>query len=87
MNRSPTECQPCDAFVQHETEAPGFFVTHDCPRCGGAGVRENCGNCHRDHHRGGWNSCPSERKHCVHPACVAAEAARPTPAETKGATR
>ena len=54
--------QPCNNFVRGEMEYhyTGIGITHDCPRCGGDGVRVFCATCCRDHHVGGWESCHAE---------------------------
>jgi hypothetical protein len=55
LNRTPKQCQPCDAFKAHEQSMIGGAQPHQCPICGG--TRYFCGNCYTDHHEGGWNSC------------------------------
>ena len=71
LNKSETMCQPCDNF----TDDPSHGNPHGCNSCDG--LRYFCTNCFRDHHSGGWQTCPGNgsRALCLHPACIAAEAA------------
>jgi hypothetical protein len=66
MNRSETECQPCRNFVPGEPRELNF---HQCIKCI-TGVVRFCGNCKRDHHIGGYNSCKYEMCPYGHPACL-----------------
>lgn len=69
LNESSVSCQPCKDFAPNPDE--GEFYVHECPGC--SGRRYACGNCHRDHHEGGWNMCSrySKESVCKHPACAA----------------
>ena len=83
LDRSDTECQPCDRFTSgddgyygptpHECFAP--FNEPGARLCGEDGGRVYfCANCRRDHHADGYNSCRGRREPCPfgHPACAAA---------------
>lgn len=86
LDRSDSECQPCDHYV---SDGEGYFggpIPHECfapfgepgaRRCGEDGGRVYfCMNCRRDHHGGGYNTCRGSRGPCPfhHPACAAREA-------------
>jgi len=43
--------QPCQAFCRGDDNPHD----HYCPICDG--LRAFCGNCHRDHHEAGWETC------------------------------
>ena len=65
MNRTAEFCQPCDNYTLGSDD----IYPHICPDC--EGIRYYCVNCHKDHHKGGWNSCEvtSLMEGCRHPAC------------------
>jgi len=54
--------QPCDDFTEHPDEFLdcGIYMAHECPVCWKK--RWYCGNCNRDHHEGGWESCKVENR-------------------------
>lgn len=54
--------QPCQNFRPDEMEVYWWGVAvHECPICKGS--RIFCGNCKRDHHKGGWEHCSDHRPH------------------------
>lgn len=70
MNRSATDCQPCDRFVAVAASA----VT--CTECDVPGSVLMCATCKQDHHVGGWQTCARRMAlRCSHAACVARLAA------------
>ena len=80
LNRSETQCQPCDNFTSGDDGYYGptphqCFAPFDKPgarRCGeDGGLVYFCRNCNSDHHSGGYNTCRGRRGPCRfgHPAC------------------
>ena len=64
--------QPCDKpnfDVDGNREWFGLSP-HECLYCteaGRDGLVLFCGNCHRDHHKHGWNSCGKGRQEAASP--------------------
>lgn len=78
LDRSETECQPCEHFAPYE-EGPYGATPHECfapfdrersVTC--LGRVYFCANCNRDHHTGGYNACAGNYGcRFNHPACLA----------------
>lgn len=58
------EEQPCDKFKNPPDSEQAYLggdgYIHQCPIC--YGWRAFCGNCHSDHHKGGWQTCKEESR-------------------------
>ena len=56
--------QPCASFLPHQNDMAYLSNSkpqpHSCPKCNG--TRYFCGNCFKDHHEGGWQSCWDTKK-------------------------
>lgn len=55
LDNSAEERQPCDRWSPADMLTSWASDTHECTNCGG--IRRECGNCGKDHHVGGWQSC------------------------------
>ena len=71
LDKSTEHCQPCEFYFMDDDDP----YPHCCPDC--EGLRYFCANCHKDHHKNGWESCgiTEAKKACRHPSCRAAIAA------------
>lgn len=73
LDRSETECQPCERFRGVDVGSETGPCGHACLADGCLGRVFLCDGCSCDHHVGGWNARGGSLKClCNHAACVAA---------------